>query len=151
MKHLIPLLALLGASTAWAGPIRIEAAYSHPTPAPGVPGVGFLTVVNTGPADRLLKAESPAAGHVEIHETRMADGVMRMRAVSDGVALPAGGTQVFQPGGLHLMLMALKAPLREGDSLPVTLRFEHAAPVTVQLEVKPRSVKPEASAAHKHH
>jgi copper(I)-binding protein len=87
-------------------------------------------------ADRLLGAASPAARSVTIHNSTMAGGVMRMRAAG---ALPvaANGRIAMKPGGLHVMLMGLKAPLRPGTRLPLTLRFERAGNVQVSLPVLP--------------
>ena len=156
MKSILPALAVLFASTiAFAAPpaaVQVTAAYSHPTPAPGVPGVGFFTLTNTGKqADRLLSAESPAAGRIEIHQTRMEKGVMQMRGVSEGVALPAGQAVTFAPGGLHLMLFALRAPLREGEKVPLTLVFERQGRVSTELLVKPREDAAAAADDHAHH
>lgn len=100
-------------------------------------GGGFTTITNGGKADdRLLGASSPASARVEIHTMAMDGGVMRMRPVTGGLAIPAGGALALQPGGNHLMLMGLKAPLELGAMVPLTLRFERAGSVTVQLKVE---------------
>jgi len=152
MKLRIALLSLLFAGASFAGPLTIDAAYSHPTAAPGVPGVGFFTVHNSGKsADRLLSASSPGVGRIEIHRSNLAKGVMQMRAVAGGVAVPAGGVVAFAPGGLHLMLFDLAAPLQAGQSLPLTLQFERAGAVAVDLQVKPRVAEPEAEEPHGEH
>jgi copper(I)-binding protein len=153
-SFLFPLALLLASATAAAadGPIAIDHAYSHPTAAPGVPGVGFFTLTNQGrTADRLLSAQSPAVGRIEIHQSSVRNGVMQMRAVTDGVALPAGQTVAFAPGGLHLMLFSLAEPLREGAQVPVTLTFERAGTVSTMLTVEPRDDAPAADDAHAHH
>ena len=156
---LLPLALLLAATNGIAAElppsaITITHGYSHPTAAPGVPGVGFITLTNTGKQpDRLLSASSPVAGQIEIHQSSMANGVMQMRAVSQGVLLPVGRAVTLAPGGLHLMLFALREPLAEGMSLPLTLRFERAGNVTTALRVEPREPPPDAAAAdhHQHH
>ena len=71
----------------------------------------------------LVSASSPVAGVVEIHEMKMEGGVMRMSAIS-ALPLPAGKTVELKPGGYHVMLMALRAQLKEGDAVPVTLTFK---------------------------
>ena len=71
----------------------------------------------------LVGASSPVAGVVEIHEMKIDGGVMRMSAIG-ALPLPAGKTVELKPGGYHVMLMALKAPLKEGDAVPVTLTFK---------------------------
>ncbi len=160
MKNFLLCLALLScsatpaisaaprAAAAPASTIQVERAYSHPTAAPGVPGVGFLTLRNAGKrADRLLAVESPAAARIEIHESRVVQGVMQMRALPKGVLLPAGQRVSFGPGGTHLMLFALREPLREGMAVPVTLRFERAGRVDAMLQVEPRGPAED----HSHH
>lgn len=157
MKSLVLPLALLLASASSVAeprtvkPITITQAYSHPTAAPGVPGVGFFTLTNTGKkADRLLAVTSPLAGRVEIHHSTVKNGVMQMRALPRGVALPPGKTVAFAAGGLHLMLFALQAPLVEGGRVPVTFRFERAGSVEGALQVEPRQPV-EAAPAEAHH
>jgi hypothetical protein len=95
-----------------------------------------MTLRNTGrEADRLVSASSPIARTVELH-THIRDGeVMRMRQVAD-IAIPAGETVRLRPGGLHVMLIGLTEPLRQGAEVPVTLRFARAGEVTVQLEIQ---------------
>jgi len=83
----------------------------------------------------LVAASSPAAGIVEIHEMKMDGGVMRMAAVKR-VDLPAGKTVELSPGGYHVMLMDLKAPLKEGEQVPVTLTFEDKAGKRFTADVK---------------
>jgi copper(I)-binding protein len=104
------------------------------------------------PADAALVAvTSPVAKLAEIHEMKQDGGVMRMRAV-DKVALPAGKSVEFKPGGYHVMLMDVTGPLKEGDTVPLTLTFEDKAGKKETLEVKAR-VKALTAAdlpAHKH-
>ena len=87
-------------------------------------------------ADRLVSATSPAAQKVEIHSMTMDGGIMRMRPVPDGLPVTAGGKLELKPGGFHIMLIGLKAPLALGSSVPLTLRFAKAGTVTVQLKVE---------------
>ena len=103
---------------------------------PSRPGAAWLTVRNKGEADRLLGAESPAAGRIEIHTHIHEGGVMKMRRV-EAIDIPAGGEAALGPGGDHLMLFGLKAGLAPGDSVPLTLLFEKAGPVTVEMRIAP--------------
>jgi len=99
-------------------------------------GAGFLTLHNRGrQADRLLSATSPRSGRVEIHTMTMEGGVMRMRPLPNGIAVPAGGTIGLAPGGNHLMLIGLKSPLKRGERVPVTLRFARSGTVRMTLAV----------------
>jgi len=84
---------------------------------------------------------------VEIHSMNMDGGVMRMRRL-DGVDLPSSGTVALAPGGLHMMLFGLKAPLRTGESFPLELRFEKAGKILVQVNVEANSDA--TNAQHKH-
>lgn len=129
-----PLLA----QSVTAGKLVIDQPWSRQT-APGQKiGGGFLTIANKGNADdRLLSATSPVAGEVQLHTMSMDGGVMRMREVKDGIAIPAGKTVALKPGGYHLMFMQLKRPLALGESFPVTLRFQRQGAVKVSFKVKP--------------
>jgi len=110
-------------------------------------GGAFLSVDNTGAtADRLLRASTDVAAKTELH-THIKDGdIMRMRPV-EAIDLPAGKKVMLEPGGYHVMLLGLKKPLKEGERFPLTLEFEKAGKVTVEIAVD----KPGAGAAeHKH-
>ncbi|MFC0409011.1 copper chaperone PCu(A)C [Roseomonas elaeocarpi] len=118
-----------------AGDIAVTAAWSRPAVAGGT-GAGFLTIRNSGgTADRLVGADSPAAAAVELHESTSENGVMRMRPLA-AVELPPGGAATLSPGGMHLMLLRLRAPLRLGDRVPITLHFARAGAVPVELVVR---------------
>ncbi len=102
-------------------------------------GAGYLKLHNAGPADRLLSASSTVSSSVELHSMTMEGDVMRMRQL-DAIEVPAGQTVELKPGGLHLMLMGLKAPLKVGDSFVLKLRFENAGELAVQMPVRAASV-----------
>ena len=120
-----------------SGSISIEKPFSRATPGGSKIGVGYMTITNKGnAADRLLSASSPAAGKVEIHEMTMQGGVMKMRELAGGLPIEAGKTASLAPGGYHLMLVELKAPLKKGDKILVTLIFENAGKVDVTLDVQ---------------
>lgn len=107
-------------------------------------GAAFLAIDNAGDADRLIAAMADIADRVELHTHLMEDGVMRMREVEGGIEIPAGETTMLAPGGLHLMFLGLVAPLDEGASFPVTLTFEEAGDVTVEVQI----LTPAAGAMH---
>jgi hypothetical protein len=134
-----------------AGPLKIEHPWSRPT-APGVGvGVGYMVIVNAGKADALVAASTPVAERVELHQTRMDGGMMKMRRV-EKVEVPAGATVRLEPGGLHMMLIGLKQPLAEGAKLPVVLRFETAGEVKVELKVEVQADGPKNKGDdHAHH
>ncbi len=143
----------LAASAARAEPITlgdlaIDGMWTRAT-APRAPNGGaFLTIRNAGAQDdRLVSVSTPAAARAELHSHTMADGMMRMRPVEGGIAVPAGGSAELQPGGLHVMMMGLKAPLVQGTSIPVTLTFEKAGTATIDVPVLAAG----ANAAPGHH
>jgi copper(I)-binding protein len=118
------------------GDIEITDAFTRAT-LPNAPVAGgYLTITNKGKAeDSLLSATSPAAGKVELHQMSMQGDVMKMAPLPDGIVVPAGETVELSPGGLHIMFMQLKRPFVEGETVPVTLDFEKAGTVEVQLPV----------------
>lgn len=108
---------------------------------------GYVTITNNGSAaDRLVSVTSPAAAMVQIHEMAMEGDVMKMRELPDGLEIPAGQSVALSPGGLHLMFMKLNGPFEQGSKVPVTLNFEKAGSVEVELPVMPANA--EAPAGH---
>lgn len=130
-------LAMWGAGLAAAAEpmISVEAPWARASIGTTRPAAVYLTLRNRGAApDRLLGAASPVAEEAAIHRIREENGVMRMEPAG-AVELPAGGTVELKPGGLHIMLMGLDAPLEEGARFALTLRFAHAGPVTIEVPV----------------
>jgi copper(I)-binding protein len=119
------------------GSLEISQSWARATPPSAPTGGGFLKITNTGTSpDRLISARSPAADIVQIHEMKMDGSIMRMREVEKGLEIPAGGSVTLAPGGYHLMMMGLKGPLKQGSTVPVTLVFEKAGTVEVELTVE---------------
>lgn len=116
------------------GALEITAPFTRAT-LPNAPVAGgFFTITNTGDsADRLVSVTSPIARQSQIHEMSMEGDVMKMRQLSDGLVIPAGESVTLSPGGYHLMFMGLSAPVKEGDLVPVTLTFEKAGSITIDL------------------
>jgi len=113
--------------------VSVDNAWSRAQMA-GRNGAVYLTLTGKEGGDRLTGASSPVASKVELHETVMDQGVMKMREIKE-MPVPAGGKVTLQPGGLHLMLMNLKQPLKEGETVSVTLVFEKAGAVTASATV----------------
>jgi len=131
---LMAFAASIQAQDAKVGSIKIENAYVRAT-APGQPAAGaFMKIDNSGAADQLLSASSPAAGEVQLHQMLMEGNVMKMGQVKD-IAVPANGSVDLKPGGYHIMLMNIKAPLKAGETVPVKLKFAKAGEVEVKLPV----------------
>lgn len=121
------------AASAEAG-LRVEQAWARPTPPGAKVGGVYMQIHSAGIADRLLSASSPAAAAVELHAHVIDGGVASMRALP-GIDLPADAVVELKPGGLHLMLIGLKAPLKPGQKLPLKLRFAKAGAKAVVAEV----------------
>ena len=119
-----------------AGDLTLSNAFTRATlPGAKVAG-GYLTIANSSKdADRLIGGTSPAAARVEVHEMKMDGNVMQMRQLKDGLEIPAEGSAELSPGGLHLMLIDIAKPLKEGEMVPVTLEFAKAGKVDVQFMV----------------
>ena len=99
-------------------------------------GAAYMTLTNDGTtADYLVGAASDVAARVELHQHLMNDGVMQMRQVK-AIQVSPGDPTVMEPGGLHVMLIGLKAPLKEGESFPLTLTFKEAGEITVTINVE---------------
>jgi copper(I)-binding protein len=127
-------LLLLVAWPAWAQ-LEIENPWSRAT-APGAKvAAGYMLVRNKASSpDRLLGAATSAARKVETHVTLRDGDIMRMREVQ-GYEIPAGGTFELKPGGPHLMFVDVRRPFKEGERIPVTLRFERAGDMKVEFRV----------------
>ncbi|WP_010138382.1 DUF1775 domain-containing protein [Oceanicola sp. S124] len=140
----------MGTGDVTLGALTLSGAYSRAT-LPNAPvGGGFLSITNTGSSDdRLIGVETAVAGHSEVHEMAMEGDVMKMRALTEGLVIPAGETVELKPGGLHLMFMKLNTPLVEGETVDVTLTFEHAGSVTLPLAIGAPNAK--AAQDHAHH
>lgn len=119
-----------------AGDLEIDHPWSLLVPPVSANGAAYFVVHNHGKsADRLVGADTERAASAEVHEHVMKDGMMKMQKV-EGVDIPAGGTLTFAPGHYHLMLFGLKKPLADGERFPVTLHFQKAGDVKVEVEVQ---------------
>ena len=132
----LTLAALMAASPALAD-IKVMDAYARSASPTAKSGAAFMQIMNTGEADdRLVAAASDAAARVELHTHKdMGEGVMRMMEVEEGFEVPAGGMHALARGGDHVMLMGLTAPLEPGATISVTLTFEQAGEMVVEIPV----------------
>jgi len=135
-------LALLTAAAAKAHAadgkaVSASQPWTRATPGGSTIGAAYveLSVVKEAKGDKLIGASSPAAGRIEIHTHTSEDGVMKMRKVESIAVLP-GETRRLAPGGDHLMLFDLKAPLKQGERLPLTLKFESSGEISVEAVVE---------------
>jgi hypothetical protein len=129
------LALLAGQAHAQAtAPVAVEGAWARAS-VQGQKATGAFMRRTAKDGARLVRVESPAAGVAEVHEMKMEGDVMKMRAVP-GLDLPAGKTVELKPGGYHVMLLDLKAPLAKGSSVPVTLVFQDAKGAETQLPLQ---------------
>lgn len=118
------------------GALMVHDAMVRAVPLAGGNGAIYFTVMNgTAQADRLVAVESDVAAAAEMHESVDENNVVRMEPRPDGFDIPAGGSVALAPGGKHVMLMNVKQPLIEGESIAITLRFEHADPLSVTVPI----------------
>jgi len=120
-----------------AGNFLIHAPYARVMGKMAKSGAIFMGLQNVGETDdRLIGASTPVARMASLH-TNVEDpnGVMKMVPIKGGVSIPAGKIHWFKRGGDHIMLMGLKKPLAEGDTIPLTLVFEKAGKVRLDVEV----------------
>ncbi len=132
------------------GNLLIAAPWSRETPNAARVAGGFMRITNTGTeSDRLLGGTVPFAARIEVHEMTMADGVMRMRELAGGLEIKPGATVELKPGGLHLMFMGLKAPLKAGAVHQGQLTFQHAGTVDIELKIANAAAR-SPDTPHKH-
>ncbi len=144
----VAVAATAAAKDLTQGAISVEDPWARATVGAGA-GAAFFAIKNTGSADdQLVGAAAPVAKLAELHTHIKEGDVMRMRQIEE-IDVPAGGTTTLQPGGLHVMLMGLKAPLTAGSSFPLTLSFAKAGDVTVEVEVRNvAAMKPSPGGGH---
>lgn len=117
--------------------VQIEKPWARATPGGASTGAVYMTIENKSKVeDRLTVATSDIAAKLEIHEMKVVDGVMQMREVPGGLAIPADGSLSLKPGGYHVMLIDLKKPLKAGETVPLTLNFEKAGKIEVSAPVR---------------
>ena len=146
----VVIAAAVAAAAAQAQGITVSGAWVRGT-VQGQTATGAYMQLRSADGATLLGADSPSAGIVEIHEMRMEGNTMRMRGV-DRLELPAGQAVELKPGGYHVMLMDLKAPLKKGDTVPIKLKVRSKSGQTQDVEVKAevRDVTAAPGGASKH-
>lgn len=119
------------------GALEIGHPHARATPPNAPVSGGYLTIRNTGDAaDRLIGVKAGFADRVEIHEMSMENDVMKMREVTDGLEIPAGGEVELKPGGYHIMFIGLDSRMAEGETRTATLSFEKTGSIEVDFSVE---------------
>jgi copper(I)-binding protein len=137
MRSFFRLLLFIAAATVAAAAyaqVTVSGAWVRGT-VHGQTATGAFMQLRSVDGAALVAADSPVAGIVEIHEMAMENNVMKMRAVP-ALELPAGRTVELKPGGYHVMLMDLKAPLKKGDTVPIKLKVRSKSGQTQEIDVK---------------
>lgn len=117
------------------GDLEVDAAWARASIGTSRPGAAYFTVRNLGDeTDRLTGLSSPVSAMPMLHETTLSEGVSRMAHV-EAAEIPAGGELTLEPGGMHVMLMELTTPLKEGATFALTLTFEAGGEITVEVPV----------------
>ncbi|MBA1262572.1 copper chaperone PCu(A)C [Stutzerimonas sp. NM35] len=128
----------------------VSGAWSRAMPPSAPTGAVYFTLNNPGDRqERLIGAQTPRAGKTELHTHVHEGDIMRMEQI-DSVEIPAGGQAEFKPGGHHVMLFQLNEPLVAGEHFPLTLIFEHAGEVVVDVAIQENAPQA-ADDAHNHH
>ena len=135
MKRIFLAALAVSSAACWAqSDLKVDDAWVRGTVA-HQKATGAFMRLTAGRDAKLVGASSPVAGLTEVHEMALDNGVMKMRAVT-GLALPAGKTVELKPGGYHVMLMDLKAPIRAGEPVPLTLVLESQGGQREQVELQ---------------
>ena len=135
MRFLLYSLLLLANAPAFAAVI-LDNPWARATPPAATIAGGYMVIRNTDfEPDRLIGASSPVSERVEMHVTSEENGVMRMRQ-QESLPVPAGGRLELKPGAGHLMLVGLKRPLKQGESVPLLLHFQRAGEIRTELHVE---------------
>ncbi len=151
---LFTAVATLGlATSAFAADVMVKDAYARSAGKTAKTGAAFMMIMNHGSEnDRLIDVTSDVAKRVELHTHKEnGDGVMQMLHVEEGFAIPAGEMHPLKRGGDHVMFMGLNQPFEQGDMIPVTLVFEKAGEVTVEIPVDLERKPAEGGMSHGTH
>jgi periplasmic copper chaperone A len=144
------LVCSIPLGVAVAGDISVSDPFARASAGMAKVGAAFMTLQNAGGDDKLVSAASPVADHVELHAHVKDGDVMRMRQI-ESIDVPAGGSVQLAPGGVHLMLIDLKEPLKQGQSFPLTLTFAKAGAMTIEVPIKaPAEMAPMPMPGHQH-
>ena len=131
---LFSLFALAACQQSEAPKIEVRDAWARATTAANAPAAAYLTVANKGGEDRLITVESDRGTGASLHLTRMADGMMEMRPLPEGVMVPAHGEVTLAPSATHVMLDNA-GPLAAGDQFNLVLKFEKSGTISVPVTV----------------
>ena len=131
---MLALLLALSAGLAFAQPVTVSEPWARAT-VRGQKATGVFMRLTSDAGSRLVSVSTPVAAFGEVHEMRIDGDVMKMRALKDGLEVPAGKSVELKPGGFHIMLMDLNMPLQKDSTIPLTLVFVNAQGVQSRIEL----------------
>ena len=133
------------------GDLKIGHPWTRVTPEGARAAGGFMTITNTGTKpDTLVGGTFVASETLEVHEMSMTDGMMKMRQLDKGLVIKPGETVELKPGSFHVMLIGMKQPLKDGETIKGTLVFERAGTIEVGYKVEPLGARAAGGAGHDH-
>jgi copper(I)-binding protein len=131
--------------------IQVENARAHESPPTVSNGAAYMSLFNSGDeTDRLISVSGDVTETIELHTHLMEDGVMKMREI-DAIEVEPKAHTVLEQGGLHIMLIGLQAPLQAGQTFPLTLEFEKAGEMDIEVEVVKMGDMPMPMSDHHQH
>ena len=135
LAFVLALNGNLGAQTAVPNPVAVEQPWARATPKGAKTAAAYMILTNNSrSAEKLLSATSPMADKIQFHEETEENGVARMRELR-GIEIAPGTKIAFKPGSMHMMMVGLKQPLKQGETFPLTLHFEHAGEIEISVPV----------------
>ena len=123
-------------STSGSDGIVVKDPWGRTSPKVATSAAFYMVMEGGDRTDRLVGAAADVCGAVEIHQTIITDGIMKMQQAEGGIEIPAGGEAVIEPGGYHVMCISKTVELKAGDVIPVTLVFENAPSQTVDAVIR---------------
>ena len=151
------IAALLSATTAvkahdyTTGDLKIGHPWTRVTPEGARAAGGFMTITNTGTKpDTLVGGTFVLSETFEVHEMSMTDGMMKMRQLDKGLVIKPGETVELKPGSFHVMMIGMKQPLKDGETIKGTLVFERAGTIEIGYKVEPLGARAAGSGGHDH-
>lgn len=134
-----------------AGDLKIHHPWTRVTPEGARAAGGFMTITNTGTQpDTMVGGTFVLSDKLEIHEMSMTDGMMKMRQLDKGLTIKPGETVELKPGAFHVMLIGMKQPMKDGETIKGTLVFERAGTIEVGYKVEPLGARAAGGAGHDH-
>lgn len=151
LAALVACLPFAASAAGVADQITVVDPYVRQVPPGAMATAAYMVIRNAGSKDtKIVKAENTASKITELHTHLQEDGMMKMRKVP-AIEVKAGGEAVLEPSGLHVMMIDLKGPMKEGDKVAITLGFDDGSSKKIEAPIrKPAPMPAMDHSAHKH-